>query len=158
MSTCRVFSCVVGRGCLLWPVCSLGKTLLAFVLLQFVLEGQTCLLLQVSLDFLLLHSNYLWWKWHLFFFNVSSRRSSRHRLVILNGLPWKRTEIILSFLRWKLSTTFWILLLTLTKCKRNARRQSCCLRRLYKQLGKEEKWKAMEKGKDISNWMQSSKE
>ena len=27
---CRVFSCVVGRGCLLWPVCSLGKTLLAF--------------------------------------------------------------------------------------------------------------------------------
>ena len=30
MSMCRVFSCVVGRGCLLWPVRSLGKTLLAF--------------------------------------------------------------------------------------------------------------------------------
>ena len=29
MSMCRVFSCVVGRGCLLWSVCSLGKTLLA---------------------------------------------------------------------------------------------------------------------------------
>ena len=29
MSMCRVFFCVVGRGCLLWPVCSLGKTLLA---------------------------------------------------------------------------------------------------------------------------------
>ena len=29
MSMCRVFSCVVGRGCLLWPVHSLGKTLLA---------------------------------------------------------------------------------------------------------------------------------
>ena len=29
MSMCRVFSFVVGRGCLLWPVCSLGKTLLA---------------------------------------------------------------------------------------------------------------------------------
>ena len=27
MSTCRIFSCVVGRGCLLWPVRSLGKTL-----------------------------------------------------------------------------------------------------------------------------------
>ena len=27
MSMCRVFSCVVGRGCLLWPVCSLGKTI-----------------------------------------------------------------------------------------------------------------------------------
>ena len=26
-SMCRVVSCVVGRGCLLWPVCSLGKTL-----------------------------------------------------------------------------------------------------------------------------------
>ena len=25
-SMCRVFSCVVGRGCLLWTVCSLGKT------------------------------------------------------------------------------------------------------------------------------------
>ena len=32
MSICRVFSCVVGKGCLLWPVCSLGKTLLAFAL------------------------------------------------------------------------------------------------------------------------------
>ena len=30
MSMCRVLSCVVGRVCLLWPVCSLGKTLLAF--------------------------------------------------------------------------------------------------------------------------------
>ena len=27
MSMCRVISCVVGRGYLLWPVCSLGKTL-----------------------------------------------------------------------------------------------------------------------------------
>ena len=26
MSMCRVFSCVVRRGFLLWPVCSLGKT------------------------------------------------------------------------------------------------------------------------------------
>ena len=25
MSMCRVFSCVVGKGCLLWPVRSLGK-------------------------------------------------------------------------------------------------------------------------------------
>ena len=42
-------SCVVGRGCLLWPVCSLGKTLSAFVLLHFVLQGQTCLLLKYLL-------------------------------------------------------------------------------------------------------------
>ena len=54
---CRVFSCVVGRGCLLWPVRSLGKTLLAFALLHSVFQGQICLLLPVFLDFLLLHSS-----------------------------------------------------------------------------------------------------
>ena len=40
MSMCRVFSCVVGRGCLLWPVHSLGKTLLAFALLHSTFQGQ----------------------------------------------------------------------------------------------------------------------
>ena len=54
---CVVFSCVVGRGCLLWLVCFLGKTLLAFALLHSVLQGQICLLLHVFLDFLLLHSS-----------------------------------------------------------------------------------------------------
>ena len=34
MSMCRVFSYVVGRGCLLWPVHFLGKTLLVFALLH----------------------------------------------------------------------------------------------------------------------------
>ena len=52
MSMYRVISYVIARGCLLWPVHSLYKSLLAFALLQFVLLGQTCLLLQVSLDFL----------------------------------------------------------------------------------------------------------
>ena len=47
---CRIFSCVVGRGRLLWPVHSLGKTLLAFDLFYFVLQGQICLLLQVNLS------------------------------------------------------------------------------------------------------------
>ena len=51
MSMCRVFSCVVGRGWLLWSVHSLDKTLLAFALLHFVLQGQFCLLFRVSLDF-----------------------------------------------------------------------------------------------------------
>jgi len=36
---------------------SLGRTLLAFALLHSVLQGQICLLLQVFLDFLLLHSS-----------------------------------------------------------------------------------------------------
>ena len=56
---------VVWRGCLLWPVHSLGKILLTFALLHFVLQDQTCLLLKVSLDFLLLHSSPLWWKGYL---------------------------------------------------------------------------------------------
>ena len=65
---CVKLSRVIGIGCLLWPACSLYKTLLALALLPFVLQGQTCLLLQVSLDFLLLHSSPLWWKGHFFFF------------------------------------------------------------------------------------------
>ena len=48
MAMCRVFSCVVGRGCLLWPVHSVGKTLLAFALLHFVFQGQIYLLLQAT--------------------------------------------------------------------------------------------------------------
>ena len=54
---CVVFSCGVGRGCLRWPVHSLGKALLAFALLHSILRGQICLLLQVFPDFLLLHSS-----------------------------------------------------------------------------------------------------
>ena len=42
MSMCRVFSRVVGRGCLLWPVHFLSRTLLAFALLHSVLQGQIC--------------------------------------------------------------------------------------------------------------------
>ena len=37
---CRVFSYVVGRGCLLWPVRSLGKTLLALALLHSVFQAK----------------------------------------------------------------------------------------------------------------------
>ena len=66
MSICRVISCIVGKGCLLWPVHSLGKTQLAFILLHFVLQGQSCLLLQVSLDCLLLHPSPLFCNWLLF--------------------------------------------------------------------------------------------
>ena len=57
----KVIICVVGRVCLLWPVCSLGKTLLAFVLLHFVLQGQSCLLLQVSPDFQFCNEEFIIW-------------------------------------------------------------------------------------------------
>ena len=84
MSMCRVFSFVVGRGCLLWPVRSPDKTLLAFALLHSVLQGQICWLFQVSLDFLLLHSSPLWWKGHLFLVLVLEGLVGHHRTVQLS--------------------------------------------------------------------------
>ena len=86
MSMCRVFSCVVGKGCLLWPVCSLGKTLLAFALLHFVLQGQICLLLQAAIDFLLLHSSPLWTRGHLFGMLVLEGFVDLHRTIQLQLL------------------------------------------------------------------------
>ena len=96
---CVVFSCVVGRGCWLWPVCSRGKTLLAFALLLSALQAQICLLLQVFLDFLFLHSSPLWWKGYLFGVLVLKGLVGLHRTVQLQlfqhywlghrlGLPW----------------------------------------------------------------------
>jgi len=87
MSKCRIISCVVGRGCFLWPVCSLDKTLLAFALLHFLLQGQICLLVQVSLDFLLLHSSPLRWKGHLFL------------VLVLEGLLGLHSTFQLQFLQ-----------------------------------------------------------
>ena len=52
---------VVEKWHLLWPMHSLGRMQLAFALIHFVLQGQSCLLLHISLDFLLLHSNPQWW-------------------------------------------------------------------------------------------------
>ena len=63
-----VESCVVGRGCLLWPVHFIGKTPLAFALLHFVLQGQVSCYSKY-LDFLLLPSSLLWWN-DIFFFLV----------------------------------------------------------------------------------------
>jgi len=80
---CVVFSCVIGSGCLLWPVHSLGK---AFTLLHSVLQGQICLLLQVSLDFLLLHSSPLSWRGHLFWVLVLEGLVGLHRTVRLQLL------------------------------------------------------------------------
>ena len=67
---CRVFSCVVGRRCLLWPVHSLGKTCVSLCPASFCTLGQICLLLKVSLEMLLLHSSPLSLKGHLFWMLV----------------------------------------------------------------------------------------
>ena len=62
----------------------LGKTLLlAFALLHSVLQDQICLLLQVFLDFLLLHSSPLYWKGHPFWVLVLKGLVSLHRTVQL---------------------------------------------------------------------------
>ena len=122
MSMCKVVSCVVAKWWLLWPLCSLGRILLVFVLLHFVFQGQPYSFLHVSLDFLLLHSNPLWWIGHLFLVSVLGGLLDFHRSdqlellwhlylgcrlgLLLNCLPWKRIEIILLFLRLHASTAF----------------------------------------------------
>ena len=86
MSMCRVFSCIVGRWCLLWPARSLGKTLLAFALLHSIFQSQICLLFQVFLDFLLLHSSPLGKKRHLSLTLVLKDLVGLHRTVQLQLL------------------------------------------------------------------------
>ena len=78
MSMCRIVSCVVGKGCLLWPMWSLDKTRLVFALLYFILQSQTCLLLQVSFYLLLcIPIPYDEKCAFFFFFGVNSRKSYR---------------------------------------------------------------------------------
>ena len=80
MSICRVFSCVVGRG-FCYEQCVLFAKLLGCAQLHLVFQGQTCLLLQVSLDFLLLHSSPLWWKGLLFWVLVLEGLVDLHRTI-----------------------------------------------------------------------------
>ena len=103
------------------------------------LQGQTCLLFKVSLDFLLLPSNPLWWKGHHFSFSflvlvleslIDLHRTGQLQIFSISDwgidlnlefsiysdvewLPWKWTKIILLFLRLHPGTEFWTLLLTL---------------------------------------------
>ena len=85
MSMCRVFSCVVGKGCL-YDQCILLAKLLAFALLHFVLQGQTYLLLQVCLEFLPVHSSSLSLKEHLFSMLVLENLVGYHRTIQLQLL------------------------------------------------------------------------
>ena len=54
---CVESSLVLLKEGVCYDQCILLAKLLAFALLHFILQGQTCLLIQVSLEFLLLHSN-----------------------------------------------------------------------------------------------------
>ena len=70
-----VFPCIIGRGCLLWPLCSLDKTLLAFALLHSVLQCQICLLLQVLLSTFVFQYPIMK---RISFLGISSRSSCRY--------------------------------------------------------------------------------
>ena len=59
MSMCRVVSCVVGRGCLLWPVRSPGKTLLAFACFILYSKAKFACYSRDFFEFLLLHPSSL---------------------------------------------------------------------------------------------------
>ena len=114
MSMCRVISCVVEWGCLLWPVCSLGKTLLAFALLHLVFQGQICLLLQVSLNFLLFHSSPLWWKGNLLGVLVLEGLVGLHRAIQLQLLQhyWSGHRLLWYWMvclgnQWRSFCHFW---------------------------------------------------
>ena len=67
---CLESSLVLLEKGICYDQCILLAKLLAFALLHFVLQGQACLLLQVSLDFLILHSISLWWKGHLLWVSI----------------------------------------------------------------------------------------
>ena len=106
---CRVISCVVGRGCLLWPLCSVIKTLLAFALLHFVLQGQIFhLTLKAG------HCSILWplWPGPLFLFlplkNTKQNRETlqlSHRFLVSSNTPFSVFKILLNWTygwNWKL--------------------------------------------------------
>ena len=63
--------------------------MLAFDLLHFLLQGQTCLLVQVSLDFLFQHSSALWWKGHLLLVLVLEGVIGLHRTIQIQ-LLWQK--------------------------------------------------------------------
>ena len=60
---------------------------LTSALLHFVPHGQTWLLLQVSLDVLLLHSSPLWWKGHLFLVlhHINKVKDKNHMIISLDA-------------------------------------------------------------------------
>ena len=83
---CVQLSLVLLEEGVCYDQCVLLAKLLAFCLIHFVLEDQTCLLLQVSSDFLLLYSRPLWGKGHLFLVLVLEGLVGLHRAVQLQFL------------------------------------------------------------------------
>ena len=98
MSTCRVISWVAGKG-ICYDQCSTWQNSVSLCPTSFCTPRPNLPLILVSPDFLLLHSNPLWWKGYPFF-GISSGRyfksskkkstsaSSTSVFGIRLGLPW----------------------------------------------------------------------
>ena len=125
ISMCRAVSCVVGRRHLLWPVCSLGTTVSLCPASFCTPRPNLSVTPGVSwLPTLAFQSPMLKRTfWGRFSSRSSCRSSQNHSnsassalvvgawtwiTVMLNALPWIRTEISLLFLRLHPSTDFWI--------------------------------------------------
>ena len=78
----------------------LGRTLLAFAMLHSVLQGQICLLLQVFLLLLLLHSSTLKSKGHLFWVLVLEVLVGLHRTVQLLQHYWSGLRLDYHDIEW----------------------------------------------------------
>ena len=92
---CVVFSCVVGRWCLLWPVCSFGKTLISICPASFCIPRPN---LPVTPDISLLptlHSSPLQWQGHLFWVLVLEDLVCLHRTLQCQLLQhyWSRHRL-----------------------------------------------------------------
>ena len=107
MSICRVVSSVVAKGCLLWPVRSLYKALLNVALLHFVLQGKTWLSFWISFDFLLLHSNLLWWKGHLLLVLVLEGIVGLHRIGHIIWCMLKKKKKTLVIMKMSTNNKYW---------------------------------------------------
>ena len=94
MSMCKVISCVVEKGDLLWRVHSHGRIQLTFAVLHFVPRGQTCLLLQISLFF-----NISWLPAFAFLSPVINRPSFFFLVLILGDFLGLHGTDQLQFLR-----------------------------------------------------------
>ena len=103
----RVLSWVVGKGYFLWPACFFDKTLLAFVLIHFIFQDQTCLLFRVSLEFLLLHSNLLWWKGHLLLVLVLEGIVGLHRIGHIIWCMLKKKKKTLVIIKMSTNNKYW---------------------------------------------------
>ena len=90
---CAECSLVLLEEDVCYDQCVLMAKLLGFTLVYFLFQSQICLLLQVSLGFLLLHSSPLWWNEHLFGVLIIEGLVGLHRTVIITdghrlGLLW----------------------------------------------------------------------